>query len=486
MLLSDQKAIDPSAVRGNDPGVNLSRLDIVAEGDLLKAATEGSLTNLLDTDGLTVVVSSGISRSHPLLAALTAIPGTRGLHVASESDLAFSEIKATCVGITGTNGKSTVTKLVAHLVSRRYGTCQPGGNYGEPLCDLATRPETYDSLAVELSSFQLASSEDLRFQVGVITNFAPDHESWHGGRTEYFAAKWRLCDFLGDGHATDNPRMKQAQTANVSGGGPWLVTSTAIIKIAAELGLDVPPGVRTALVAPAAEAEDILRRTSGFSRETELYFWDRQGLWTPAASGRRHIIESWKTLGLAGDHNYFNAALSFLAAGKFLELRMNSRTGRGSAFNSEALTDTDFAGFEGLPHRYQPVEGQKKFRAIDDSKATNVDAVLAALTSTDGQVTLLLGGISKGESFEPLLAHKSKIRALVCFGASGKMIAEEIGDRMARTHLFPTLSAALDQIEAFIPGTGEVLLFSPGCASFDEFRNYAHRGDYFVGRVLLA
>ena len=136
-------------------------------------------------------------------------------------------------------------------------------------------------------------------------------------------------------------------------------------------------------------------------------------------------------------------------------------------------------GFRGLPHRCERIGSVRNGPVFNDSKSTNLESTLVALSSMTKPVVLMMGGQGKGEPYAPLLAEKAKIAALVTFGASGHEIAKAVGSQLP-VQEFPTLAAALASIDGILEKHPHGVLFSPGCASFDEFRNYEHRGEVFT------
>ncbi len=166
-----------------------------------------------------------------------------------------------------------------------------------------------------------------------------------------------------------------------------------------------------------------------------------------------------------GAHNALNANFATTVAGHLL--------GKDPKTLLPLLAD-----FRGLPHRCEPVGTVPGGPVVNDSKSTNVESTLVALHSMDRPVILMMGGQGKGEPYSPILAEKTKIARLITFGASGKEIADQLRGELP-VHEFPTLAAALDEIGGILKKHAHGVLFSPGCASFDEFRNYEHRGEVF-------
>lgn len=177
--------------------------------------------------------------------------------------------------------------------------------------------------------------------------------------------------------------------------------------------------------------------------------------------------------GITEGHNQLNATFALHAA--------------AAMYGCEPMLLAPFLeGFVGLPHRCQKLGSYRDVPVINDSKSTNVESTLVALRSQEQPVLLMMGGQGKGEPYAPLLEEKRKIAAIVTFGPSGNTIAKDIraADKSVTLHEFPTLDAALKALPEIPLGPAHAILFSPGCASFDEFANYEHRGDVFKDRLI--
>jgi len=179
----------------------------------------------------------------------------------------------------------------------------------------------------------------------------------------------------------------------------------------------------------------------------------------------RDFLASLAPTSIAELHNRLNAGFALTAVAHTLSMEVKGIV--------EGLID-----FVGLKHRCELIGTVKGHPCINDSKSTNVESTLVALESQTKPVLLLMGGQGKGESYAPILSQKDKISAVITFGASGREIALDLS-RELPVHEFPTLTVALGHIAGIISSMPTPILFSPGCASFDEFKNYEHRGDVF-------
>ncbi len=338
-----------------------------------------------------VVLSPGLPATHPLV-----VEGRRRqLPLISEIDLALENYRGKVIAVTGTNGKSTTCAMLGHLLAKLDRLVGVGGNFGDPPTAMLAEGRTPEFLVLELSSYQLEQSFQVRPEAAVFTSFSYDHLARHGSLEAYFAAKWKVFE---------------QQTA-----GQLAVLPAYVDAIAKKGGLRFPSGV--------------------------------------------------KVVHAEGAHNVLNANFATTVVGHLL--------GKDPRTLLPLLAD-----FRALPHRCEPVGTVPGGPVVNDSKSTNVESTLVALQSMDRPVILMMGGQGKGEPYAPLLAEKAKIARLVTFGASGKEIADQLREKIP-LHEFPTLTAALDAIGGILEKHAHGVLFSPGCASFDEFRNYEHRGEVF-------
>jgi UDP-N-acetylmuramoylalanine--D-glutamate ligase len=372
-----------------------------------------------------VVWSPGIPDRHPIAE----LARRRGIPVLSELELGYLAARAPLVCVTGTNGKSTTTDLIGHLLraaGREVGVC---GNIGRPVCEVAEDVSATGLLVVEVSSFQLETVDRLRPFVGVWLNLTPDHLDRHGGLDTYGALKQRLFERQGEGdyavwNADDAEVMKRR-----TGGASWLDFS-----------------VRAPVAAGARVVDGALALA-----------W---------RGGTERLMEA-RALGIPGPHNIMNA-LAALAAVLPLEI--------APATLREALRT-----YRGLEHRLERVAVVSGVTFVNDSKATNTSSLEVALRSFDEQVVLIAGGRDKGQDFTPLRGLvRAATRAVVLIGEGAATMARAwAGADMRQAG---TLAEAVDLAYALARPRGTVLL-SPGCASFDMFRDYEDRGHRFKAEV---
>ncbi len=375
-----------------------------------------------------VVVSPGVPLALPEIQAAR----RQGVPVLGEVELAARLLPGLpLVAITGTNGKSTTTALAGALLARDRRTFV-GGNLGTPLCELVLSGDAVDVAVVELSSFQLEGIERLRPAVAALLNVTPDHLDRYRDLTEYALAKARLFINQQPGDtAVANARDPLALSLAGSSRGRLLTFGP---------GASAPCAAR----APGPAGEVLLA--------------------TGPAAPERYLV---RARSLRGRHNLENAMAAALCA------RVLGVAGGDVQAGLDA--------FPGLAHRLQLVRERDGVEWIDDSKATNVDSTqvgLAAFPAGRPHVVLILGGRGKRAPYAPLRAlFGDRVKALLTIGEDAAAIERELSDA-APTESVGTLAAAVRR-GAALARPGDVVLLSPACASYDQFRSYEHRGETF-------
>ncbi|HVM00180.1 MAG TPA: UDP-N-acetylmuramoyl-L-alanine--D-glutamate ligase [Egibacteraceae bacterium] len=385
-----------------------------------------------------VVTSPGVAPGNPILAAATA----GGQRVWSEPELAWrlNSGRTRLVAVTGTNGKTTTTELVAACLRAPVG-----GNIGTPLCDLLTGADAPALAVAELSSFQLRFTDRLRADVGVLLNVAPDHLDWHGTLDDYTAAKARVWA---------NQRPEGAPGPD---GRDWAVVGVDDAGARAAAAAHPPPaGVAAATSAPPGPGEVGVAGGVIVSRlgvDTEVVAVD--------------------ALPARGPHNVANAVAAVAAA---------------------VCAGADPAGLAGPltsqrpgPHRLEQVATLAEVAYVNDSKATNPHAAAAALRSFGApgspSVVWIAGGLGKGLDFADLAAVvRERVRVAVTVGRSGPEIAALTRRLGVPTVEAGTLGRAVREAAARARA-GDTVLLAPACASMDQFRDYAERGQAFRDAV---
>jgi UDP-N-acetylmuramoylalanine--D-glutamate ligase len=368
-----------------------------------------------------VIKSPGIPGEAPLVQAAR----RRRVPVWSEVELGYRLLGEghPIVGVTGTNGKTTTTSLCAAMLEGGGVPALAAGNIGLPLSGLAGTLAPGTSVVCELSSFQLEDVERFHARVGVLLNLTPDHLDRHGTLDAYGAVKLRLFE-----------RQQPDDAAVLCDDDPWL----ARLPDAALPGA----GRRLRVRAAAADAD---------------------------------ALEAFAGSHLVGSHNLENALCALAAA----EQAGASRAGALAALRA----------FQPPPHRLEDVGSAGGVRYVNDSKATNPEATMRALGAFSGGVHLILGGSLKGASFAVLASvlraavAERRVRAVYLAGEAAEAIARDLDAAGVAYRSFPHLADAVHAARA-AAAPGDTVLLSPACASFDEFRDFEHRGDSF--RALVA
>ncbi|QJA05759.1 UDP-N-acetylmuramoyl-L-alanine--D-glutamate ligase [Thermosulfurimonas marina] len=361
----------------------------------------------------------------------------KGLPVWGELEFAFRALRRRppLVAVTGTNGKTTTTAMVADILRLSGFKVFAGGNYGIPLAEYVLSGEPAERLVLEVSSFQLETVEAFAPQAAAILNLTPDHLERYGDLGAYARAKARVFQ-------------------NLPGEG---------------VGLLPHPGLS------GAGGELLLRECPDF-RGSLLFFGDFPGL--PVEVGERDFrlrifgeeeVYSFAGFRLLGRHNRLNFAVAAALA-------------RTVGASPEAVQKA-VRSFVGFPHRLEFVGSFGGVYFVNDSKATNVDATRVALESLSEPIVLILGGLHKGASYRPLYELiRRKVRLLILMGASRGVMAEELSGatemRLAEG-LAEALALALQEARP-----GDTVLLSPAAASFDQFESYEERGEVFRDLVL--
>ncbi len=381
----------------------------------------GPLSGLDPSQWRRIIVSPGVPVSLPPLARAVAA----GVEVIGDIELFACVAQEPVIGITGSNGKSTVTALVGELLrAQGYGVAV-GGNFGTPALDLLDSDA--DLFVLELSSFQLETTHSLLAASAGILNISPDHMDRYPDLGAYVAAKARILAGAGRAVLGRAEPLLQALMA-----GDNTVT----------FGLDTPPG---------PEDFGLL--------EIEGTPW--------LARGRTPLLAAGE-LKLQGRHNWLNALAGLALAWPWV---------RESEPAIEVLRH-----FAGLPHRSQPVGRHNGVEYVDDSKGTNVGATLAAIRGVAGPLILIAGGQGKGQDFVPLAdALVGKARGVVLLGVDAPVIAQALNAAVPVQRVDSIEEAVVRAAKWAQPG--DTVLLSPACASLDMFASYAERGNRFAAAV---
>lgn len=368
------------------------------------------------------VVSPGVPEGSDWVRALR----ERGLPVISELELGASRAPGRILAISGSNGKSTLVKLCLEALLLAGRRAAAGGNYGPPVSQLVLERRDWEWLVLEVSSFQLESVRAFRPDVAVLLNVEPNHLDRHGDMATYRRLKSRL--FAG---------MRPEDTG----------------------------------VLPESEVGGIARLAASPNRW--LTFGAAPGADARYQDGAVTLRSSGERVDLTGTI-FANEVMGLTAAA--------AAAARGACGESVATVGQAARAFQALPHRLQEIGVQRNIRFVDDSKATNLAAMLAALRTIPRPIRLIAGGLPKHESYtaaRTLLAEKAA--AVYLIGTAAEEMASAWQD-VVPCHLSRTLAEAVRAAwrEA---QPGDTILLSPACASFDQFRDYAERGEGFAAAI---
>ena len=372
-----------------------------------------------------VILSPGVPPGHPGLRHLPP-----ACEIIGELELGARFCQARQVAITGTNGKSTTTELIAHMLNTGGLRAEALGNLGRPLCLVADQLDPTAVAVLEVSSFQLETVRKFAPETGLVLNLAPDHLDRYPDLAGYYAAKQVLAELI-------------------PAGGTF-ITWTGCAEACAW-----PTRCRKVLFGDKAVGAEV--------------FYQGDGLWTGGPAGTRLLLAVGQ-LALQSPPNLLNA-LAAVAAGRSLGL------------DSEALKQ-GLQTFKGLQHRHELVGRRGDVCFINDSKATNVHAVCGGLKDYPGEVVLIVGGSGKGEDYRPLREVMGVVRHVVLLGEEGPAIGEALAGEVP-TSRADSMEAAV-ALAANLAEPDAVVLLSPACASFDMFANYGQRGRAFAAAAAKA
>lgn len=380
--------------------------------------------DLLDEGFELVVKNPGIPYYNPMIKRAV----EKGIPIMTEVELAYEVSDAPFIGITGTNGKTTTTTLIYEMLEK--GNKQPliAGNIGTVASDVAQLATTQNQIVIELSSFQLMGIHSFRPKIAVLTNLYDAHLDYHGTRKEYFEAKSLITknqtedDYL----ILNFEQQAVMDIANLS--------NAKIVPFSTKRYLEEGASVKDGWV--YFDGEPIMQRSQ---------------------------------IALPGDHNLENI-LSAIASAKL--------TGVDNASIQHILST-----FTGVKHRLQYIGEKEDRKFYNDSKATNILATQNALAAFSQPVVLLAGGLDRGNEFDELLPSMKNVKALITFGQTAEKL-----ERVGKEAGIKTIMR-VDNVEKAVPvaydlsEANDVILLSPACASWDQYKTFEVRGDIFIEAV---
>jgi UDP-N-acetylmuramoylalanine--D-glutamate ligase len=376
-----------------------------------------------------IIKSPGIPNKVPIIKALN----EKGIPVISEIEFAARYTNAKMICITGSNGKTTTTTLMHHILQKAGYNVAMGGNVGKSFA-LLVAENKYDYFVLELSSFQLDDMHEFRAHIAILLNITPDHLDRYDYKLEnYAAAKFRILQnqqpedafiYCLDDEVTMNEISKR--------------------KIVAK---QFPFSIREAV------------KEGAFANEKELFI----------NTNNTQLSMTIEELALQGKHNLYNSMAAGIAA-RLLEVRKETIR--------ESLADV-----QNVEHRMEFVARINNMDFINDSKATNVNSTWYALESITTPIVWIVGGVDKGNDYQSLFELvKDKVKAIVCLGTDNAKIIKSFSDKVETIVEAGTAKEAV-ALSYRLGSKGDTVLLSPACASFDLFENYEDRGRQFKAAV---
>ena len=392
----------------------------------IRVITGSHPIELLDEEFSLIIKNPGIPYSNPLVKKALELK----LPILTEVELAFQIAECPIIGITGTNGKTTTTTMISLLLNaeREKGKALLAGNIGFPASEVAEKAQLDDEMVMELSSFQLMGISTFHPEIAVITNLYEAHLDYHGTRAEYIAAKWRI---------------QENMTSN-----DFLVVNWNQIE------LQKLAGKSLATIVPFSTSGVV---EGAYLLARKLYFKDE-------------FIMNEKELGVPGAHNTENALASIVVA-------------KLKGVSNEMIRRV-LSTFSGVPHRTQYVGEYNERLFYNDSKATNILATEMALSGFElSTLILLAGGLDRGNDFDELIPSLKGLKAIVTFGETKEKLATAAKTAGVKT-IIVTENVETAVNEAYqCSVSGNTILLSPACASWDQYPNFEIRGNQFMHAV---
>ena len=393
----------------------------------IRVVTGSHPVELLDEEFTLIVKNPGIPYSNPILEKAMAL----NLPIITDVELAYQISEAMVIGITGTNGKTTTTTMLGDILnnSPAVGKGLLAGNIGSPASTVAQQGTAEDILVTELSSFQLMGIQEFHPHISIITNLFEAHLDYHGTRAEYVQAKWNI-----------QKQMTQGDYLIINADQQELIALSQTTK-AQVIGFST---------------KEVLENGAYLQNEM-IYF---QGEPVMAATD----------IGVPGAHNIENAMAAIIAA-KLLKV------------SNQTIKET-LSNFSGVEHRTEFVTEKAGRKFYNDSKATNSLATEMALSGFDNsKVILLAGGLDRGNEFTSLVPAIKGLKGIVLYGESRqKLVVAAKEAEIEKISIVENIQEAVAEAVAF-SSSGDIVLLSPACASWDQFENFEIRGQAFKKAV---
>ncbi|MGH6932179.1 MAG: UDP-N-acetylmuramoyl-L-alanine--D-glutamate ligase [Dongiaceae bacterium] len=381
-----------------------------------------------------LVLSPGIPHSFPKPHPVAALAKDKNCPILGDIELmARANLRARFIGITGTNGKSTTTALIGHVLRSAGRRAEVGGNLGTAALDLAPLGENA-FYVLEVSSYQLELTHSLVFDAAVLLNIAPDHLDRHGGMKGYIAAKARIFD-----------RQDSSRTAVI--------------------GID-DPDCQDIFATLQADGRQKVVPVSAMRPHQGGVYADYGWLIDDIDRASTEVLELARATRLPGQHNWHNAAAAYAAC-------------RAVGLDADSIA-AGLVGYPGLAHRQELIAAISDIRYVNDSKATNADAAAKALACYSA-IYWIVGGRAKETGLDGLEPFYPNIVHAFLIGEAADRFAVALEGQVACTKCgtLPNALAAAHRMAQGEQRPGAVVLLSPACASFDQYRNFEERGDAF-------
>ena len=390
---------------------------------------EGNHTESAILSADEIIKSPGIPEDAPIIKKIR----EKGIHVISEIEFAGRYAKGIKICITGSNGKTTVTNLITHILKKAGKKVAMTGNVGNSFA-MAVAEGSYDYYVIELSSFQLDGMYEFKADIAVLMNITPDHLDRYDHKLQnYIDSKFRVIQNQGKNE--------------------FLIFWAGDPIIKKELSKRKPE------VTLLPFSDEIMEGMTAYIENDELII-DYQN---------KNKIMTIHEFALKGRHITYNS-MAAAVAGKILNIR------------KEVIRES-LADFQGVEHRLEPVITVCGIDFINDSKATNVNSTWYALECMENGIIWIVGGVDKGNDYVELFqVVKKKVKAIVCLGKDNKKIIEAFKDKVATIVETTSMEEAV-RSSYYLAKKGETVLLSPACASFDLFKNYEDRGRQFKQAV---
>lgn len=381
---------------------------------------------LVDEGFSLMVKNPGIPYTHPMVARALELH----IPVITEVELAYLISEAPIIGITGTNGKTTTTTMIATILNenRTKGQARLSGNIGYPASSVAQEATNDDELVMELSSFQLKGTQSFHPHIAVITNLYEAHIDYHQTRADYVASKWKIqANMTVDDYLVLNWQQEEVRELAKT-------TQAQVVAFSTTEKVD-----------------------GAYLLDGNLYYKDE-------------LVMPADQLGVPGSHNIENA-LAAIAVAKLMHVE-------------NSTIQTALSQFHGVKHRTQFIKEIAGVRYYNDSKATNILATQKALAGFDlSKVVLLAGGLDRGNSFDALIPSLKGLKAIILFGETKDKLADAAKQAGITSITMTENVETAVPIAAKLAQAGDIVLLSPANASWDQYPNFEVRGDKFIAAI---